>query len=152
MSTFTKVKTSLRDSKSIGEGAAAFMAELIKDREGKDVKVSFKAGEAMVRMHHASDERAKVNGGVLAFSDIPYDVGFNQETDGTVSVVYDSYVHSGLLSRRINDPKLKSKECGALKQCQGLHNLRKTMASSSLGSRRSISHRVKNGNFQAFIS
>lgn len=125
MSTKTTLKTALKNAKSIGMGAEEFLSELIALQEGtKDVKVTYDPKADTVRMH--GSESAKVDSGVLSFSDTPYQVGFNTQKDGTVEVVYDSWVMGGKLTKRIKGRS--ATEMANLKQVQSLHNIKAVAA------------------------
>lgn len=146
MSTKTTLKTSMKDAKSIGLGAAQFLAEILKLQEpgiASNISVTYDPKAKTVRMH--GSERTTVNAGVISFSDSPYDIGLQSDEDGSVSVVYDSYVHSGKLTKRVNGPS--KVERANLKQCQGLYNL--TKAAQKTGKK--VSTYAVEGRLRAFV-
>jgi hypothetical protein len=115
MSTHSTVKSaSLNDLASIVAGIQEYLPQLLELQEGQKIDVTYDANAKTVRMH--GSERTTVNKGVIKFSDTPYDVGIQENADGTVELHYDSWVSGGRLRQRING---KSKtEPANIKTCQ----------------------------------
>lgn len=115
MSTHSTVKSAaLNDVKSIIAGTREYLPQLIKLQEGQDIMVTYDPNAKTVRMH--GSERTSVNKGVIKFSDIPYDVGINEEKDGSVTLHYDSWVSGGRLRKRIQGKS--ASEPANIKLCQ----------------------------------
>jgi hypothetical protein len=107
----------LNDVKSLIAGAQEYLPQLIELQEGQHVDVTYHAEVKQVRMH--ANERTSVNKGVLRFSDTPYEIGLNENADGTVDLHYDSWVSGGKLRTRING-KCRTNEPANMKVCQSL--------------------------------
>ena len=128
MSTHSTVKSAaLSDIKSITAGAEEFLPQILKIQEGQDIGVTYDANAKSVRMH--GSERTKVNKGVLKFSDTQYDVGINEEEDGSVTLHYDSWVSGGRLRKRI-EGKSQTGEPANVKLCQSYHRAAKQAKST----------------------
>lgn len=167
MSTKTQIKTQLRDAKAVGEAAQNYLGELLKAQEGtrSEIGVTFDAAASRVKMH--GSERSEVNGGVISFSDSEYQVGLNTDKDGNLTLVYDSWVAGGLMSRRMsgtgaierpttNDSAAHrayseavraANPAGNLQDCLNLHKV-KTQC-KKIG--RQVRHRIHEKRLQAFV-
>jgi hypothetical protein len=116
MSTHSTVKSAaLNDVTSIIAGIQEYLPQLLELQENQKIGVTYDPNAKTVRMH--GSERTNVNKGVVRFSDMPYDVGINQEKDGTVTLHYDSWVSGGKLRKRING-KSTANEPANIKTCQ----------------------------------
>jgi len=123
MSVKTVVSAGQVNSEALCSGIESFLKKAL-EAQGLvkgDCVVSLTRGAGSVKMH--GSESAEANFGIVSFSDTEYQIGIN-ETNGEVSFVYDSWVSSGSLQKRVDGQGERGKATN-LVQCEMLRKAQK---------------------------
>lgn len=138
------MKTAITEIAMVGEGVKTYLKDVLAAQGIRVNSVTFVAGPGTVTMH--GSERVDVTEGIMSFDDTQYQVGFNKEADGNLTVVYDSWVLGGGLQARIDGTGTKGSAAN-LKVCT---SLAKTKRAAALA-RRKMSLSFHEGRARAFV-